>query len=321
MKAQMVKNALIVPVGAKGGFVLKNPPTEGGREALTKRGDRLLQDVPVGHARRDRQHRRGRGRAARAMSSATTSDDPYLVVAADKGTATFSDIANEVSKDYGFWLGDAFASGGSQGYDHKAMGITARGAWESVKRHFRELRRRHPDHRLHHGGDRRHVRRRVRQRDAALQAHQADRRLQPRARVHRSRPGPGTELRRAKAPVRHDPLGLERLRRVADLRGRRGVRAQREVDQALRPGPRGAEHRGRQARPQRADPGHPQSPGRSALQRRNRHLRQGLDRVARRRGRQGQRPAAGQRHETCAAGWSARAGTSASRRRGGSSTR
>ena len=66
-------------------------------------------------------------------------DDPYLVVAADKGTASFSDIANAVSAEYGFWLGDAFASGGSHGYDHKAMGITARGAWESVKRHFREL--------------------------------------------------------------------------------------------------------------------------------------------------------------------------------------
>ena len=66
-------------------------------------------------------------------------DDPYLVIAADKGTATFSDIANQVSAEYGFWLGDAFASGGSAGYDHKAMGITARGAWESVKRHFREL--------------------------------------------------------------------------------------------------------------------------------------------------------------------------------------
>ena len=94
-------------------------------------------------------------------------DDPYLVVAADKGTATFSDIANGVAKDYGFWLGDAFASGGSVGYDHKAMGITARGAWESVQRHFREMGvdcqtedftvRRH----------RRHVRRRVRQRHAA----------------------------------------------------------------------------------------------------------------------------------------------------------
>ena len=74
-------------------------------------------------------------------------DDPYLVVAADKGTATFSDLANSISAEYGFWLGDAFASGGSVGYDHKAMGITARGAWESVKRHFRELGRRHADRR------------------------------------------------------------------------------------------------------------------------------------------------------------------------------
>ena len=73
------------------------------------------------------------------MWCGATSDDPYLVVAADKGTATFSDIANGVSRDYGFWLGDAFASGGSAGYDHKKMGITARGAWESVKRHFREI--------------------------------------------------------------------------------------------------------------------------------------------------------------------------------------
>ena len=93
-------------------------------------------------------------------------DDLYLVVAADKGTATFSDIANALSAEYGFWLGDAFASGGSAGYDHKAMGITARGAWESVKRHFRELGGRHRRDRLHGGRDRRHVGRRLRQRDA-----------------------------------------------------------------------------------------------------------------------------------------------------------
>ena len=85
-------------------------------------------------------------------------DDTYLVVAADKGTATFSDIANEVAEAYGFWLGDAFASGGSAGYDHKGMGITARGAWESVKRHFRELGHRHPDRGLHGRRRRRHVR-------------------------------------------------------------------------------------------------------------------------------------------------------------------
>ncbi|HXQ52008.1 MAG TPA: NAD-glutamate dehydrogenase domain-containing protein [Stellaceae bacterium] len=136
MKAQMVKNAVIVPTGSKGGFVVKRPPAT--REALqaevvacyttlmqgmlditdTIAGDAL---VPPKHVVRH------------------DGDDPYLVVAADKGTATFSDIANGIALEYGFWLGDAFASGGSDGYDHKAMAITARGAWETVKRHFREL--------------------------------------------------------------------------------------------------------------------------------------------------------------------------------------
>jgi glutamate dehydrogenase len=139
MKAQMVKNALIVPVGSKGGFVVKRPPPASeGREALMGEAvacyrmflsgllgltDNIVDGDVVGPDRVVRYDE----------------DDPYLVVAADKGTATFSDIANEVSAEYGFWLGDAFASGGSQGYDHKQMGITARGAWESVKRHFREL--------------------------------------------------------------------------------------------------------------------------------------------------------------------------------------
>ena len=97
-------------------------------------------------------------------------DDAYLVVAADKGTAHLSDTANAVSIEYGFWLGDAFASGGSAGYDHKALGITARGAWESVKRHFRELGRDVMTQPFTRGRHRRHVRRRVRQRDAALTA-------------------------------------------------------------------------------------------------------------------------------------------------------
>ena len=96
-------------------------------------------------------------------------DDPYLVVAADKGTATFSDIANGVAEDYGFWLGDAFASGGSAGYDHKAMGITARGAWEAVKRHFRELGKDIQTEPFTVDRRRRHVRRRVRQRHAAVE--------------------------------------------------------------------------------------------------------------------------------------------------------
>jgi glutamate dehydrogenase len=137
MKAQHVKNTVIVPVGAKGGFVLKRPPSSD-RDAQAAevvacyrtliRGmldltDNIVADRPVPPPQVVRYD----------------SDDPYLVVAADKGTATFSDIANELSAEYGFWLGDAFASGGSVGYDHKKMAITARGAWECVKRHFREI--------------------------------------------------------------------------------------------------------------------------------------------------------------------------------------
>ena len=142
VKAQVVKNAVIVPVGSKGGFVVKRPPVIGGREAFQAEGiecykmfirgmldltDNIDGDTivpPPDFTRHDID---------------AYGDDPYLVVAADKGTATFSDIANEVSAEYGFWLDDAFASGGSVGYDHKKMGITARGAWEAVKRHFREI--------------------------------------------------------------------------------------------------------------------------------------------------------------------------------------
>ncbi|MCJ7815371.1 MAG: NAD-glutamate dehydrogenase, partial [Xanthomonadales bacterium] len=138
MKAQSVKNTMIVPVGAKGGFVVKRMPDSGSRDEVMKEGiscyklfinallditDNLDKDrivPPVDVVRRD-------------------DDDPYLVVAADKGTATFSDIANAVAQQHGFWLGDAFASGGSVGYDHKAMAITARGAWECMKAHFRVL--------------------------------------------------------------------------------------------------------------------------------------------------------------------------------------
>jgi glutamate dehydrogenase len=139
MRAQNVKNTMIVPVGAKGGFVAKQLPAGDDRDSLMAEvvycyrcfingllditdnleGDRVVPPPQV--------------------MRADDEDDPYLVVAADKGTATFSDIANAISVEHGFWLGDAFASGGSNGYDHKKMGITARGAWESVKRHFREL--------------------------------------------------------------------------------------------------------------------------------------------------------------------------------------
>ncbi len=136
MKAQNVKNTVIVPVGAKGGFVVKRLPAE--REAqqaeviacyqtlirgLLDITDNIVDEKIV----------------APAQVVRHDNDDAYLVVAADKGTATFSDIANAISEEYGFWLGDAFASGGSAGYDHKKMAITARGAWECVKRHFREI--------------------------------------------------------------------------------------------------------------------------------------------------------------------------------------
>ena len=140
VKAQQVKNAVIVPVGAKGGFFPKRLPAGGGRDAVFEAGkaayvnfissllsvtDNIEADhvvPPEGVLRRD-------------------GDDPYFVVAADKGTATFSDTANAISQAHDFWLDDAFASGGSAGYDHKKMGITARGAWEAVKRHFREMNR------------------------------------------------------------------------------------------------------------------------------------------------------------------------------------
>ncbi len=138
VKAQMVKNTVIVPVGSKGGFFVKKAPLGGDRDAQQAEGiacyrmfisgllditDNIVEGTmvpPHDVVRHD-------------------GDDPYLVVAADKGTATFSDIANAISIEHGFWLGDAFASGGSNGYDHKVMGITAKGAWESVKRHFRAL--------------------------------------------------------------------------------------------------------------------------------------------------------------------------------------
>ncbi len=138
MKAQMVKNIVIVPVGSKGGFVLKKAPPASEREAFMKEGIACYQDYLRGLLDVT-DNRAGDAVVAPADVRRHDGDDPYLVVAADKGTASFSDYANAVSAEYGFWLGDAFASGGSAGYDHKSMGITARGAWESAKRHFREM--------------------------------------------------------------------------------------------------------------------------------------------------------------------------------------
>ncbi len=136
MKAQKVKNAVIVPDGSKGGFVLKRVPST--PEDL--RQEVVIQYVTFMHGLLDITDNLVNGEVVHpAGVRVLDGPDPYLVVAADKGTATFSDIANEAAERYAFWLGDAFASGGSAGYDHKALGITARGAWESVKRHFREL--------------------------------------------------------------------------------------------------------------------------------------------------------------------------------------
>jgi glutamate dehydrogenase len=139
MKAQMVKNAVIVPVGAKGGFVVKRPPPPGAdREELLAEVEACYRIFIGGLL--DLTDNIADGEVAPPPDVVRyDEDDPYLVVAADKGTASLSDVANDVSRRTGFWLGDAFASGGSSGYDHKRMGITARGAWESVKRHFREL--------------------------------------------------------------------------------------------------------------------------------------------------------------------------------------
>ena len=140
VKAQQVKNAVIVPVGSKGGFYPKQLPKGGAPRRRPGRGDPRLQDLPAPACSTSPTTSTPTARSIRPADVVVhDGDDPYLVVAADKGTATFSDIANGVAEDYGFWLGDAFASGGSVGYDHKAMGITARGAWEAVKRHFREL--------------------------------------------------------------------------------------------------------------------------------------------------------------------------------------
>ena len=228
VKAQMVKNAVIVPTGSKGGFFAKNLPDPSDREAWLAEGiacyrqfvsglldltDNLVDGhvvPPQGVVRHDE-------------------DDSYLVVAADKGTASFSDLANQVSQDYGFWLDDAFASGGSAGYDHKAMGITARGAWESVKRHFRETGLGHPDRGVHRGRRRRHERRRLRQRDAVLTAHPVGGGLRPPAHLLGPRPGRGHVVCRTAAALRPAAVLLGRLRHFAHLARRRGLCALAEV--------------------------------------------------------------------------------------------
>ncbi|MEL6575265.1 MAG: NAD-glutamate dehydrogenase, partial [Pseudomonadota bacterium] len=138
VKAQQVKNSVIVPVGSKGGFLPKKLPAGGNREEVQAEAIRCYKTFLSGLL--DITDNLDQGTVVPPAAVVRYDlDDPYLVVAADKGTATFSDIANGLAQDYGFWLDDAFASGGSNGYDHKGMGITAKGGWEAVKRHFREL--------------------------------------------------------------------------------------------------------------------------------------------------------------------------------------
>ncbi len=215
-KAQEVKNSVIVPSGSKGGFVCKQLPDPSDREAY--QGEVLACYRMFISAMLDVTDNLVDGKVvAPDRLVRHDGDDPYLVVAADKGTATFSDTANEIAASHGFWLGDAFASGGSAGYDHKKMGITARGAWESVRFHFQTL-----------GID-------VDSADFTVAgigdmsgdvfgngmllsgAHQAGRRVRPPARVPGPGPGPGGQLRRAAAAVRAAQVVLGRLRPLADL--------------------------------------------------------------------------------------------------------
>ena len=224
VKAQQVKNAVIVPVGAKGGFVPKALPgiiaAHGTREAVQAEGTATYK-LFISTLLDITDNLGDRGVIPPDNVVRHDDDDPYLVVAADKGTATFSDIANAISAEHHFWLDDAFASGGSAGYDHKKMGITARGAWESVKRHFREMDvdiGTTPFTVVGVGDMSGDVFGNGMLRRNDLEAGRGVR--SPRH-LHRSRSRPGQELRRAAAAVRPAALELAGLRQGADLFGRR----------------------------------------------------------------------------------------------------
>ena len=226
MKAQLVKNAVIVPTGAKGGFYPKQLPPASSRDAWLAEGTetyrifiRALLSVTDNLVANRVVHPKG--------VTIRDGDDPYFVVAADKGTATFSDIANAIALERNFWLGDAFASGGSNGYDHKAMGITAKGAWVSVQRHFRELGidvQKQPI-RVAGVGDM--------SGDVfgngmlLVEGAEAGRGVRPPPHLPRSRSRSGEELEGAQADVRPAALELGRLRHGPDLEGRRRLLAQR----------------------------------------------------------------------------------------------
>ncbi len=279
MKAQMVKNVVIVPVGAKGGFVVKRPPVTT-RDAMAAEVVACYRTFISGLLDLT-DNRQGDKVVPPADVVRYDDDDPYLVVAADKGTATFSDVANSISMEHGFWLGDAFASGGSAGYDHKEIGITARGAWESVKRHFRNL-----------GTD-------VQSTDVTVigigdmsgdvfgngmvlsASHQADRSLQPPPYLPRPQPRPRGLLPRAGTALRVAPFHLGGLRPRADLQRGWDMAPHRQVDPALARGPPDAQGRCRADDAKRADPRLAGRTGRPPVERGHRHLRQGILRVTR----------------------------------------
>ena len=277
VKAQMVKNAVIVPTGSKGGFYAKQLPDPAvDRAAWMDEGIAAYRLFISGLL--DLTDNRVSGEAVPPQRVVRHDEpDTYLVVAADKGTAKFSDIANGISADYGFWLDDAFASGGSAGYDHKGMGITARGAWESVKRHFRELGvdTQTEDFTVVGVGD---MSGDVFGNGMLLSEHI---RLVA-AFDHRHifidpTPDAATLVCRAAADVRPARLVVGRLRRLAHLQGRRHLRPLGQVGAGQCPdglGPRPA--RGHEEPdPCRADEGDPPGACRPALERRHRHLRQG----------------------------------------------
>ena len=286
VKAQQVKNAVIVPVGAKGGFVPKQLPT-GPRDAIQTEGTAAY-TVFISSLLDITDNLGTDGVIPPADVIRHDDDDPYLVVAADKGTATFSDTANGISIEHGFWLGDAFASGGSAGYDHKKMGITARGAWEAVRRHFREM-----DVDItatpftvagvgDMSGDvfgngmlREHTIKLV----AAFD--HRDIFIDP-------APDPARSFRERAAPVRSLAVELAGLQQGAALGRRRHLFAQREGNHAERRGARAARPRRRKGHAAAGDDRDPQAQCRSALVRRHRHLypRHGRERRSGRRPRQ-----------------------------------
>ena len=235
MKAQNVKNTVIVPVGAKGGFVPKRLPAGGSREEVQAEGIACYQTFIRGLLDVTDNIVNGKIVARRRRVVRRDGDDAYLVVAADKGTATFSDIANAISIEYGFWLGDAFASGGSAGYDHKKMGITARGAWECVKRQFREIGTDIQTTGLHRARASATCR-------ATCSATACCSRGTSRLRRHSTtgtsssipNPDRGGELPRARALVQAAALDLGRLRPQVDLARRRSLPARGQVDRAAR---------------------------------------------------------------------------------------